>query len=665
MEKVIADEFGKKIGGSRRDQWRARGLCVEDLLYMNDAEIAKYVTKDNVWPKPDYKALKEAGIPVPVIYGRKLIRDSLAVKFPCAGKERLYVSTMSDLRNMTENIRTYEELDGFFAEVVEKGYFTLTQNSYRYSRHYDVSDGMRITAKIGALNTLINCINTKYCKNYAAKKQFLMTQEEIACSGLSTLKSGMYKIDPDNSNATSVWISLPGIGFRLFEITAEELNSVNGWIVFDMTIHRYIGGGFSSDEEAMKYGKMIVCDKLHENEAESKTVKTQRKKKLIPKQLEHITRVGPDHRSGKDMSGDDYLQTFKFYGGEFGTWLNEKDRQFSLNYGYDALMDLAVALDIDPSKIAFNEELSIAFGARGKGAALAHYEPLRRVINLTKMHGAGNLAHEYGHALDDIISKAAGNNNPFSEAIFRDIYMPESYKKLRKAMKYRNIKETVGVEELKKENEKYAKIIKSALKNEMYRSNEAQDAAFAMIDSITSLTKEHLIESVKQYGVDISDPAFRYSYTQKIVQYMVCIKTKYIPRAKKLKKDAENVLYFYIPSIISNIMKEDGYSKTCQVYSRFYENSVKMDKYAAKEDKGYWSSEIEMFARAFACYIKDKLESLGIRDDYLCGQADSAVMENPADLSNIIRAYPEGDERIYINWCFDEFVAELKKDGKI
>ena len=38
----------------------------------------------------------------------------------------------------------------------------------------------------------------------------------------------------------------------------------------------------------------------------------------------------------------------------------------------------------------------------------------------------------------------------------------------------------------------------------------------------------------------------------------------------------------------------------------FYRNSVRMGKECEK-DGGYWDSNVEMTARAFACYIKDKL----------------------------------------------------------
>ncbi len=45
---------------------------------------------------------------------------------------------------------------------------------------------------------------------------------------------------------------------------------------------------------------------------------------------------------------------------------------------------LAKALDIDPKFVGFNGMLGVAFGSRGRSAAMAHYEPSNRVINLTK-----------------------------------------------------------------------------------------------------------------------------------------------------------------------------------------------------------------------------------------------------------------------------------------
>ena len=73
MEK-IKDEFGKKIGGSKRDLWKNRNLCIEDLLDMNEREVETYVKKDNVWKKPDYeKMVKEDGVDREIVYYIKLV----------------------------------------------------------------------------------------------------------------------------------------------------------------------------------------------------------------------------------------------------------------------------------------------------------------------------------------------------------------------------------------------------------------------------------------------------------------------------------------------------------------------------------------------------------------------------------------------------------------
>ena len=69
---------------------------------------------------------------------------------------------------------------------------------------------------------------------------------------------------------------------------------------------------------------------------------------------------------------------------------------------YDAFYDMAKAVGIRAEDISLpslsTKGLAIAFGARGRGNALAHYEQDLEVINLTKLRGAGSLAHEWGHA---------------------------------------------------------------------------------------------------------------------------------------------------------------------------------------------------------------------------------------------------------------------------
>ena len=53
------NDFGKVIEGARKDLWKSRGLMVEDTTGMTDLEKEKYVTKDNIWIKPDVNQLLE------------------------------------------------------------------------------------------------------------------------------------------------------------------------------------------------------------------------------------------------------------------------------------------------------------------------------------------------------------------------------------------------------------------------------------------------------------------------------------------------------------------------------------------------------------------------------------------------------------------------------
>ena len=117
-------------------------------------------------------------------------------------------------------------------------------------------------------------------------------------------------------------------------------------------------------------------------------------------------RVGVDHRAGVDATPESFLATFRPYGVEFGNW--QTDRAACLNQATDALLDLAGVVRLAADALTFGGRLALAFGARGHGKAAAHYEPGRRVINLTKTNGAGCLAHEWFHAWDHYIAVADG-----------------------------------------------------------------------------------------------------------------------------------------------------------------------------------------------------------------------------------------------------------------
>lgn len=163
----------------------------------------------------------------------------------------------------------------------------------------------------------------------------------------------------------------------------------------------------------------------------------ERKKSFVPPQLSHIEREGEDYRHGVNINACLWQKEFAFRAVEFGNWTSQKDRQYSLNYCFDALKDLAKVLNISDKDIAFGQTLALAFGARGISNASAHYEPMREVINLTKIHGAGCTAHEWFHAMDDKLAKFLKVTDGKLASETKDQHLlPESYKKLIKTIKY-------------------------------------------------------------------------------------------------------------------------------------------------------------------------------------------------------------------------------------
>lgn len=120
-------------------------------------------------------------------------------------------------------------------------------------------------------------------------------------------------------------------------------------------------------------------------------------------------RTGVDYRNGKNVTEKEFAEQFGFRGVQFGNYENQQKRQREINNSYDSFMDLAALLNVPPKALSLGGTLGIAFGARGSGSAAAHYEPDLKVINITRDSGAGALAHEWFHALDNYLAQNITN----------------------------------------------------------------------------------------------------------------------------------------------------------------------------------------------------------------------------------------------------------------
>lgn len=613
----VSRDFGEHIGGARKELWSAGGINLEDLLDMNDAEKAKFVKKDNIWKKPDYEQMVEAGVPKVVAYAIKEVRNAIPAKpyvsyfeqdDPEKVKYRMecYVKFVTMIRDTMSGVSSEEE----FMEKQQVVYNQIVDPER--STRYSISSKTEYTGLFQTkLLRAIRCNHQTFCNyiHYMEMEQFAVKKEDKVPAGWK-----IEKYSPDGFYSRS----------RVGCIRDTYIVS-KGYSVIEKNIPTY--------EEAI-----CKCQEY----AKQLRAKKPRKASATPKQLKRVERTGlPDVRNGRDIVGEDFLKDFGIRGGEFGNWMSEKDAQASLNMAYEAFCDFADVLGIPLSSVSFWGRLAIAFGARGQGSAVAHYEPLREVINITKMKGAGSLGHEMFHALDDIVAKKLGLKKMMTES-FEKEKIPESVRNVISAMQYRKAtKEEIEAEKAKKigNTEKLLqKCIDSVFPADGLTDAQVKKRA-ELVRNIFADKEEHLISIDGTATAAIEALS---SYKKEVTGRVI---------NKESRKDLFWTWYRYERAVTASY-------NDMQMLSEYHKESKKMDDCTAKDKFGYWSSTVEMFARAGACYLTDMLKAKGAKSDYLSGHSESCVgMDKNL---NPVYAMPRGEERKAINAAIHDMIEDLK-----
>lgn len=346
--------------------------------------------------------------------------------------------------------------------------------------------------------------------------------------------------------------------------------------------------------------------------------------------------------------------------------MNEKNRQESLNHAYDALMDLATVLNIPPKAISLNGTLGIAFGARGKGSAAAHYEGDKVVINLTKLSGAGSLAHEWGHALDDYFGKLAQappygkySISPISagkvgkESELRPEIL-EAWLNVRDAIRQRAETKEEAIARTEKEIEKSVRYTKSwldSIRRELEQDGReynkmrrpATKAELKRWDRIASEILEGKHKPVLDDNVK-SKYSFKYTIP-KVNTFFKNIKGVLPPA------DTRSSLAANVNGLIRKMehLKE---IKADKVKPRMIETQFK-GKAGELGKVEYWGNPHELFARAFESYVDDVISEQPEKSQYLVHSTQNKIYKD-------VSPYPMGAERIEINKAFDNLFEVME-----
>lgn len=628
-------DFGEKIGGARKDEWAARGLTSADMEGMNAREIQKYAKKERVWKRPNWEQAVADGGDRGLLYAQNEIYKSLnatpSSAFSYRNKSeadifaaaKLYADEITEIRKMAENAKTAEDFKDMGTKwITEKGYAELKNGRLTWTDKYYRSPAL-------------------YGSNYLVAVDKMAQRFNIL--GERALMEG-FGVPSDSKLPRGYEIRKTADSFY-----GSKAETGNYYIV--KSGYR-VAVGFNTIEEAIAYGK--------EHFGSATTAAKAGKQRYVPEQLSEVHREGLDYRQGRDIAGDDYIRDFGIKGGEFGNWLSELDRKTSLNYGYDAFCDLADALGMEKTDISLNGTLNIGFGSRGQGltGAAAHYEPLRKVINLTKMNGAGSLAHEWWHAFEDYIS---GDTNQ-SEMSSNFSKLPKNTRaaatELVNTMLYRDGTVEENALASQKQADRYQQRLKYYLDNnfaalngkmsketmqnyvnQKYYKRMATEADFKRFAELTEQARKGDAQALAKF----------YDNKRSVVDDLSDLKKEIT--GKGLAKEDRLAL--------AHAVQDAGLTPDVKVKEKteYYKDALKISATHSK-DGGYWESNCEMLARAFASYITDKTAK---SNDYLSGHSEGAVLAD----GTVAYIMPRGEERTRINAAFDKLFAAAKEDGLI
>lgn len=397
-EAKAIEDFGEKLGGSRKDKAQSQNRISE----FSDDEIAN-LPLSKIWPKDSIEKIEDKSLAAIA----HAFREVIPTKPQSSYKKKAWVEKVKTMKGFFDSIANSEEGQAITKEKV-------------FNEMGQVATLVPVLHKIKLLENLereqwgrvgeVRIVRTPSFYNKRVSETGMPGSQVTIDKRVETFLN----ITDINELAKAVndAINSNPVGEKGGTLKFEIRTNYHSGVTFinkkGDSEYRHLKE-FKSVEDARDYLKNNYADLAKSWEAVKERDNI---KKTDVRRKENRPRTAQDWRKGKDVTVEQFQETFGFRGAEFGNWVsqgkNAKERQGMLNFAYDALMDLSNILEIPTQAISLDGSLGIGFGSRGSGAAAAHFEPDRVVINLTKTKGAGALAHEWFHALDNYFSRMRG-----------------------------------------------------------------------------------------------------------------------------------------------------------------------------------------------------------------------------------------------------------------
>lgn len=385
MSKI--EDYGDKIGGAKKDLFADYAERLSGNLDARDSKLWEKPLSE-LFPKPDYSALAARGLSQASLAALCTARGQIPRKPTGAraqNKLNRWFETLRAARGVAISVmadRDPHNADRVMSKADETVRLTYAAMKTVSPDALSKAEGHHVVATSGHIYVITSGRKILFqARLNSAPLPELVKKAGEALSGIGGPRA------PQRGKTEQEKVNTFLKKLRLYKSAhgawSAELRTNSGRLVF----HE----GFRTVKEGQDWVQRNL-DGIRTRIARTFTAPSERKHTARP-------RKGPERRTG-DVTLEDLAKTFGLRGIEFGNYVEEKRRQTDLNEMWDSLSDLADALGVQ-GKTLGHGALGLAFGARGGGRAMAHYEASRRVINLTKTQGSGSTAHEWFHSADN------------------------------------------------------------------------------------------------------------------------------------------------------------------------------------------------------------------------------------------------------------------------
>src|SRR4030042_2168766 len=381
-------DVGAKIGGAKKDIWAE--ISAENIKAVEEQGVKvayEKVTKQSVFAPLNVVTEQQMGVSPGAAYMKQQFLLAVNSRPPDSPEMReAFVHASEFVQGSFNNSKTVADVLNFITEFEQLRQMRKPERVIKGEELQQLSitgtdppppfyDQTKALKKLGYTNAFV---------------------EKIEGTG-GGMWGGEFRIYVPSEDTTANNY-LKSLGVRVSTIVTDSARG-HGWYGFGKKTSVFWTRDWAL---ARKMDKANDWSWAGKKEVGEKQKRFERERKVSSE----IERNGGDN-APPDTTADNILKSFDLRGVEYGNWISDDDARYHIQHAWEDLSDLADILGFEKTDVSLKGKLALAIGARGAGKARAHYEPMKKVINLTKFSGGGCAAHEWGHALDNIMAEVA------------------------------------------------------------------------------------------------------------------------------------------------------------------------------------------------------------------------------------------------------------------